>query len=111
MSRLGEVLAVVLRFIDGGFQIQRLVRMMFLMKSLTNEETARELISVLSVSFSIPPHLLLAAMRDGASVNNVAMRTVSIVYPQVLDIGCASHTLDLVGGKFKTPVLSSLVSL
>ena len=101
---------MVLRFIDGGFQIQRLVRMMFLMKSLTNEETARELISVLSVSFSIPPHLL-AAMRDGASVNNVAMRTVSIVYPQVLDIGCASHTLDLVGGKFKTPVLSSLVSL
>ena len=50
-------------------------------------------------------------MRDEASVNNVAMRTVSIVYPQVLDIGCVSHTLDLVGGRFKTPVLSSFVSL
>ena len=44
-------------------------------------------------------------------MNNVAMRTVSIVYPQVLDIGCVSHTLDLVGGRFKTPVLSSFVSL
>ena len=111
-SRLGEVLVVVLRFIDDDFKIQqRLVRMMFLMKSLTGEETARELINVLSVLFSIPPHLLLAAMRDGASVNGVAMRTVSIVYPHVLDIGCVSHTLDLVGGRFKIPVLSSFVSL
>lgn len=50
------------------------------MKSLTGEETARELINVLSVLFSIPPHLLLAAMRDGTSVNSVAMHTVSIVY-------------------------------
>ena len=111
-SRLGEVLVMVLRFIDDDFKIQqRLVRMMFLMKSLTGEETARELINVLSVSFSIQPHLLLAAMRDGASVNHVAMRTVSIVYPHVLDIGCVSHTLDLIGGRFKTPVLSSFVSL
>ena len=59
-------------------------------------------VNVLSVLFSIPPHLLLAAMRDGASVNSVAMRTVSIVYPSMLDIGCVSHTLDLVGGRFKT---------
>ena len=50
---VSEVLAVDLRFIDGGFQIQqRLVRMMFLKKSLPGEEIARELISVLSVAFS-----------------------------------------------------------
>lgn len=111
-SRLGEVLVMVLRFIDDDFKIQqRLVRMMFLMKSLTAEETARELINVLSVSFTIQPHLLLAAMRDGASVNHVAMCTVSIVYPHVLDIGCVSHTLDLISGRFKMPVLSSFVSL
>lgn len=109
-SRLGEALVVVLRFIDDDFKIQQcLVRMMFLMKSLTGEETARELINVLSVLFSIPPHFLLAAMRDGASVNSVAMRTVKIVYPSVIDIGCVSHTLDLVGGRLQTPVLSSFV--
>ena len=39
------------------------------------------------------------------------MRTVSIVYPNVLDVGCISHSLDLVGGRFTTPVLSSFVSL
>ena len=52
---------------------------MFLMKSMTGEETARESINVLSVSYSIQPHLLFAAVRDGASVNSVAIRTISIV--------------------------------
>ena len=111
-SRLGEVLVVVLRFLDSDWKIQqRLVRMMFLAKNMTGEETARESINVLSVSLSIPPHLLLAAMRDRASVNNVAMRTISVVYPNVLDVGCISHTIDLVGSKFSTPVLNSFVSL
>ena len=71
---------------------------------------ARELSNVLSVSCSVPPHLLLAAMRDGASVNSVAMCTISIVYPNVLDVRYISHTIVVVGGKFKTPVLSSFVS-
>jgi len=52
-SRRGEVLAVVLRFADSDAKIQQhLIQMMFLMKSLTGEETARELIHVLSVSLS-----------------------------------------------------------
>jgi len=52
-SRRGEVLAVVLRFADSDAKIkQHLIQMMFLMQSLTGEETARELIHVLSVSLS-----------------------------------------------------------
>ena len=43
-------------------------------------------------------------MYDRASVNSVMMRTVSIVYNQITDIGC-SHTIDHVGEKMKTPVL------
>ena len=31
--------------------------------------------------------------RDRAAVNNVAIRTLSIVYPNLFDIGCFSHTL------------------
>ena len=46
-SRLGEVLAVVFRYIGDGWQIcQRLVRLEFLAKSLTGEEVARELINI-----------------------------------------------------------------
>ena len=35
-------------------------------------------------------------MRDCALANNAAMKTLKIAYPSVLDIGCFSHTLDLV---------------
>lgn len=49
-------------------------------------------------------------MRDGASVNNVAIRVLSIIYPKIMDVRCFSHTLDLVGEKFKTPILSSFAS-
>ena len=44
-------------------------------------------------------------MRDRASVNDVAMTNLSIVYPTILDIGCFSHMLDHVGEKLNTPVL------
>lgn len=105
-SRLGEVVTVFVHYIDGWEIQQRLVRLEFLTKSMSGEEVARELINILSVMLGVESRLLLAAMRDRASVNNAAMRVVSIVYPNVLDVGCFSHTLDIVGEKFKTPVLS-----
>jgi len=104
-SRLGEVLAVVLCFISEWTIQQRLVRLQFLVKSMNGEEIARELINILSVTLGIQSHLVLAAMRDIASVNNLAMRTVKVIYPNILDVGCFSHTLDIVGEKFNTPTL------
>ena len=93
ISLLGkEALAILLRFIDDDFTLpQRLIRVQMLSKSLTGEEIARELLTVLSVTYSIHPNNLLAAMRNRASTNNVAMRTLS---PNVVDIGCFSHTID-----------------
>ena len=44
-------------------------------------------------------------MRDGASTNNVAMRTMALVYPSMLDVGCFPHTLNHVGDHFHTPTL------
>ena len=52
-SRLGEVLAVVIRFVDDWEVQQRLVRLEFLQKSVSGEELARQLISVLSVSLGV----------------------------------------------------------
>ena len=107
-SRLWEALALLLRFMDDDFSLeQRMVRVQMLSKSLTVEEIAKELITVLSVTYSIHPSNLLAAMRDIASTNNVAMR---IIYPNVVDIGCFSHTIDHVDGKFNTPVLMEFTS-
>lgn len=47
----------------------------------------------------------VASMRDGTSVNEAAMRTVKIVYPNIFDVCCFSHTIDLVGEKFQLPYL------
>ena len=44
-------------------------------------------------------------MHDRVAANGVAMRTVSVLFPNTFDVGCFSHTLDIVGEKFKTPHL------
>ena len=45
-------------------------------------------------------------MRDRASVNNVALRAIKVIF---LDIGCFSHTFDHVGAKFNTPTLTKVM--
>ena len=77
---------------------------------MTGEKLARELISVLSINYSVSPNTHLAAMRDRVSVNNVAFRTFKFVYPLVVDVGCFSHTINLSGEHFKLPSLSEFVS-
>jgi len=110
-ARLGEALAVILRFVSDGWVIQqRLVRVQLLTKSLTGEEIARELISILSASYGVQPMQLLGAMRDQASTNNVAMQTMKVVYPNLIDIGCYSHMIDQVGNLFNTTTLNEFMS-
>ena len=110
-TRLGEVLVVVLRYIQDWEIHQHLVRVDFLQKSLNAEELARQILSLLSVTLGVDSSNLIAVMRDGASVNAAAMRTLKIMYPDMLDIRCISHTLDLVGDKFKAPNLSLFFTL
>ena len=110
-TRLGEVLAVVVRFISDWSIEQRLVRLEFLQKSLNGEELARQLLGTLSVSLGIESDKLIAVMHDRASVNQAAMRTVQVIYPTILDIGCISHTLDIVGDKFNVPTLHLFFTL
>ena len=110
-SCLEEAMAIVLRFISDNFTIEQcLVRLQMLAKSMKGEEIVRELISILSASYGIGPTFLLAAMRNEASVNNVALTTVKIVYPMLIDVGCYSHTINQVGERFSTPTLSEFVS-
>ena len=109
-TRLGEALAIVVRFVDDSFAIQqRLVRLQLLVKSMSGEEIARELINVISAQYGIGSHQLIAAMHDRAACNGVALRTIKVVYSSIVDIGCFSHTLDLVGSKFVTPCFSSFM--
>lgn len=61
-TRLGETMAIVVRYIDESFTIQqRLIRLQLLTKSMTGEEIARELINSLSAQYSISSNLDHAA--------------------------------------------------
>jgi hypothetical protein len=104
------VLIIVLQFVDDNWDIQqRVARLMLLAKSLTGEELARQLIVCLSTELGMTANMILASMRDRASVNTAAMSTIKIVLPKILDIGCFSHTLDHVGDHMKTPVLDEFM--
>ena len=70
---------------------------------MTGEEVARQLITSLSTELGIGSERVVVMMHDRASVNSVAMRTISVLYNNLLDV-CFSHTLDLVGKNMKTPV-------
>ena len=93
---------LVLRFIDDWIVKQRVGRLMLLAKSLTSEEVARLFVETLSTELGIPSHLIIAATRDRAAVNSVAMRTVRVLYNRLFDVGCISHTLDHVGEQMIT---------
>ena len=77
-----------------------------LAKSLTGEEIAHELITVLQVQYGVGTSTLLPAMHDRASTNTLAMTTVKVLYPEIVDVGCFGHTLDHVGKRFCTPTLN-----
>ena len=63
------------------------------------------------MEYGISSERVLASMRDRASSNGVAMRTLRVVYPNHIDIGCYSHTIDLVGEMFCTPNLDTFIRL
>ena len=104
-----EAMVIVLRYVDDWVINQSVCRLMLLAKSMSGEEVARQIIMTLSTELGIASSLVVAAMRDRASTNEVAMRTVSIVYNQIMDIGCYSHTLDHVGEHMKTPILDNFI--
>ena len=87
-TRQGEALAVIVRFVDKEFEIQQLlVRLNVLAKSLNAQQLAREIIIALSNDLRLPMEKVIAAIRDGASVNTAAMQHVStIMYPMMTDI-------------------------
>ena len=92
-TRLGEALAIVVRFIDDSFAIQqRLVRLQLLVKSMTGEEIARELINVILAQYGIGSNKLVCVMHDRAACNGVALRTIKVVTPQFSTL-VVFHTL------------------
>ena len=49
---------------------------------------------VLQAQYGIDTGSLVATMQDRALVNNLAMSILRVIYPQALDVGCFSHTIN-----------------
>ena len=108
-TRLGEALAIVVRFVDDELNVQHcLIR---LAKSLKANELAQCMIQSLAVEYSICPGVLLAAMKNGAAINDAALEQVKFFFPQLLDITCFSHTIDNIGKHFEFRVLDRFSQL
>ena len=111
-TRLGEAMVILIRYVaDDWSLVQRMLQVRLLAKSMTGNEIARELISTLSTKYGVGSSCLLAAMRDRASVNNVAVQVLQVVYPSLVDVGCFSHAINLAGEHFKVPTLSDFTAL
>ena len=105
-THVAEAFVVLIRFVDTEWVVcQKVSQLLLLSKSLSGEEVARLLVDVLSTKLGVLTTNVVAAMRDGASVNSVAMHTVCVLYNQIFDVGCLSHTLDHVGEKLDTPLV------
>ena len=101
-----KAFVVVLRYLTDDWELKHCVgQLKLLAKTMTGEEIAQQIIVILSIEFGISSNLIVAAMRDRASVNDVAMRTIKVVYNELLDVGCFSHTLNHVGERINTPIL------
>eukprot|EP00117_Sycon_ciliatum_P014757 scpid83935/ scgid14881/ len=101
-TRLGEAIAIVLRYVGDDWKIQqRLVRLQTVSKSVNSPQLAQVLNECVSVRYGVPHKHIIASMRDGAAVNGAAMRTLSILFPSVLDVTCFSHTLSNTGRHFQ----------
>ena len=107
-ARLGEALAIVVRYVQDNFQpTQRLIRLEVLSKALKADELAQRLMTCLAVDYKFGSNMLIGGMRDGAAVNGAALRQLKFFFPNLMDIVCFSHTIDNVGGHFEFRILDS----
>ena len=63
----------------------------------------------LAVNYSIKSTGLLAAMKDGAAVNDAAIRQIQFYFPQAFSVTCFSHTIDNVGKHFEFRVQDKFI--
>ena len=102
-----EAFVIVIQYIKDWVIQQKVCRLMLLAKAVTGEEVDRQVFTVISTELSVPGERVIAAMSDRASLNNVAMCTLSIIYHNIVDVGCFSHTLDNAKNRMNTLILNN----
>ena len=102
----GEAIVIIVLFLDDDWNIQqRLTKIDICEKAVNAEGLAHVPNECLSVDHGIRGNSLLAAMKDGASVNQAAMERIKFIFPKVFSVVCFSNTLVNVGNHFQIPTL------
>ena len=97
---------MIVLFLDDNWSIiQHLVRIDIFSKSINADDFAQVLNQCVSVDYGVKANSLLAAMRDGASVNQAALDRIAFIFPKMLNVVCFSNTLDNVGNHLFIPTL------
>ena len=79
-TRRGEAIAIIVRFVENNWNtILRLVRIDVCSKSVNANELAQVVNQRLFVGYGVRANSLLAAMRDGASVNQAALDGITFI--------------------------------
>ena len=100
------------RFVGDDWSIkQRLIRLRTVSKSVNAPELAQVLNHCVATQYQIPWDLIYATMRDGASVNGAAIRSLALLYPIMIDVTCFLHTLNNAGRHFNFPLLDRFCRL
>lgn len=110
--RQGDAIAIIVRFFDNNWMItQRRVRIDVFSKSVNAYEQTEVLNQCFAMDYGIRETSLLAAMRDGASVNQAALNKIVFIFPKLLNVVCFSHTINNVGNHHVIPTLLEFGSL
>ena len=115
--RDGELLAVVVRFVDvqSWSLQQRLIRLVTYSSSLDGSELTRAINDAVVIDSKIRYSDVYGFIRDSAATNGAAVTILEGLFKWAVDINCFSHTLDNVGHHVSTPeadnFLSVLISL
>ena len=83
----------------------------FCAKSVDGDQLAQVLNECLSLEYGVREDSLIAAIRDGASMNQAALNHIQFTFPKTFNVVCFSHTLDNVGNHFVIPNLTEFGNL
>ena len=100
-TRQGEAIVILVRFVDNDWNIvQRLIRIDICAKSVNGDQLSQVLHECLSIEYGVRGDFLVAAMRNGASVNQAALNRIQFIFPKTFIFGTLSATIYIRGFRF-----------
>lgn len=95
-------------FLESGWPQQRVVALKLLEKSVKASELAQVFNKVMTQEYALEADKILAIGNDRASVNLAAFNLLQPFFPNALDVGCFSHTINNAGKEHQTPKLKEV---